>query len=93
MISIDPLAADSVGAVDLLIPWSSANSKVNDWTKAAPEAGDPPAEAPALPNMSLPWWMDGKTITKQLSEPWYLAQGMAGFGAGAELVALPTKTR
>ena len=80
MLAVDPLAADSVaGSVDLFIPWDTANSKVADWTKAAPEAGDPLAEAPALPAMSLPWWMDGKTITEQLSEPWYLAQGLAGF--------------
>lgn len=80
MFTVDPLSADSAAsAVDLFIPWDAAHSRVPDWTKDAPEAGDQLAEAPALPTMSLPWWMDGKTLTSALAEPWHLTQGLYGF--------------
>ena len=36
-------------------------------------------QAPALPEKTLPWWMDGKSLATNLKEPHFLANGVMSF--------------
>jgi hypothetical protein len=36
-------------------------------------------QAPALPEKTLPWWMDGKSLATNLKEPHFLANGVMNF--------------
>lgn len=41
--------------------------------------GEHTKQAPDLPSCQLPWWMDGKTLTDNLKEPHFLANGVMAF--------------
>jgi hypothetical protein len=67
-------------ASDLAQPpeWNKVSFRAYDWVNASDADGNE-VEALAIPELTPPWWMDGKTLTQQLSEPWYLTQGLYGF--------------